>query len=203
MHADTDAPGGHLGDEVVAAEREALVVQPEHVEVPGVPDVGVDRGRLELLHLGEGLRVPLRDEPPALLQRVGTSQLGQSERSLQVGEVVLEAGVRDVVAPGAGALVAPPGVAAHAVQAPLARPVDERPAPGQHAPLPRGDVLRRVEGEAHGVPLDGLVDGAHGRPGPGRAEGVRGVLDHAAARSGGPATGPRSCRTVARRSGPG
>ena len=63
------------------------------------------------------------------------------------------------------------------MQAPEARLVDQRIGPGQHAAFAAGDVLRRVEREAHRAPIvPGGKRSDRGSPEP-RAERMRGVLD--------------------------
>ena len=69
-------------------------------------------------------------------------QLPERDARVQVGEVVLVARLDDVVAAGALALVALPGVAVEPVQAQRAHAVGERlVAQRQHAPSPAARFL--------------------------------------------------------------
>ena len=138
-------------------------------------DVGPGHRRLEGGLGGERLGVPGGDLRATLPHQVGTAELGEPERGGEVRQVGLVAGRDDFVAPRGPAPAPPPHVAVDPVQR-------QHPASlghggvgrGDHAALPGGERLRRVEREAGHRGLGG----ADRAPPVGGREGVRGVLDH-------------------------
>ena len=135
--------------------------------------LGASRRQLERV-FGRERRVVHPDHRPAALLEAGElAQLPQSQRGLDVGHVVLEAGHHDVVVPVSALVVALPGITAHAVQAHDAGAIEKRGLAREHPALGGREVLGRVEAEGHGVGAGAdetaPVAGRHG---------VRGVLDH-------------------------
>ncbi len=126
----------------------------------------------------KGLVVGARDFAASAHEVVGALELGQADRGVHVGQIVLEAHVVDFVVPRAALVVALPRVLVHPVQAGDRDFFRERViGRGDHAALGGGEIFGRVETEAGEI-----ADGAdfrhpaavHVARGTG---GVRGILD--------------------------
>ncbi len=117
----------------------------------------------KVLQLLAVLRPDMLPLPPVLLD---FRQLRQSERCCQVGHVVLETSLDDLVSAGA-ANEAAPRVGSHAMQGEHLGPLKQFGVAGNdHATIAGGDVFGRIEAEAAniahqpgGLPLAGRFDG--------------------------------------------
>ena len=148
----------------VAVGARVLGVDADDVEVERVAVARVARERRDPRQVGHGGVVGLDVAAADLGMRVDLVQLAERDRGEDVGEVRLEAGGADVVERA----VAPPH------QAQLPHLVGERVVVGRdRAALARGDVLRRVEGEARRA-----RDRADPPAAVARLDGVGRVLDH-------------------------
>ena len=180
-----EAARGH-----VAARR----VEPQRVQVPRVPGaVAVAAGPACARPRGPRTRrrTPPRS-PGGCAGSPRARQLVQTERGLQVGHVVLEAGVDDLVAPGAVGRCSASRRPGHAVQA-QRRGCARAPASssrGQHAALAGGDVLGRVEAERRERARASRSCGRGSTP----RQRMGGVLDHRQAVRARRARGSRPCR---------
>src|SRR5579864_4568876 len=112
-------------DELIAPEAQPLGVQAQHVEMPRVLGVGALSGRLEFVEWRESGVVALSDLAAPRLKLAELAELAESDRRGEVRHVVLEARPIDFIGPCTVSVVPLPGVAAHPVQAPRARHLDE------------------------------------------------------------------------------
>src|SRR5262245_48303144 len=148
VDAGADAGRGEPMNDLVAADAQLLFAYAHDEQVPGMLDVRPAGRQLDRRDVRERGAVLRHDAPPLSLHGGQALELDQPERRVEVGHVVLEAGITDVVTPGAVLAVALPRVAVHAVQAPRRDALAERGvARGHHAAFPSGQVLRGVEAE--------------------------------------------------------
>src|SRR6266850_435925 len=151
----------------VPALADRLGLQEDRIEMPPV-----DRSRLDgrRPHHRQGLERLVVARPNGLAPRRVTfeaSELMDTERGLQIGHVVLEAGDADVVMLVALVGKTPPGVHAQPVECIHLDLLGELDVGGgDHAAFGSGDVLGRVEAEARQVPngsdLAAVVRGFYG-----------------------------------------
>ncbi len=127
---------------LVARAAGPLGVDADDVEVVRVGVALVARERLDAVELGDRLVVGRELAPPDLAVLLQLVELDERDRGQHVGEVRLVAGDDDVVERAVPA--------AHEPQV-LDRLGDPRVVRRDQAPLARGEVLRRVEGEARDV----------------------------------------------------
>src|SRR3990172_8550372 len=123
VHARADTRFRKTHDDFVPINSQLLWANPHDEEMPGVLDLRPARWELDLVHPRQGSAVALHERPPFRLQRRHAFQLDESQGSVHVRHVVLEARVRNVVPPRPRGRVALPGISGHAVQAPAAQPI--------------------------------------------------------------------------------
>src|SRR5688572_24696624 len=117
MHRGGDAFAPQPFDELIAADRQRRQVELQDVEMPGVqPETRVAWHQTGV-KIGEAVAVRPRDVLTALLEFRHAWKLRQSQRRRDVGEVVLESEVGDLVIPVTAGGVAIPCVSAQPVQA--------------------------------------------------------------------------------------
>src|SRR5258708_32969004 len=115
--------------------------------MPCMLDVRALGGSFQRVLVGEGRGVDADHRATPLLEVGELAQLPQPEGRLDVRHVVLEAGHDDLVEPAPGAIVAAPGIAAHAVQTHGPRALEEPRIAGEHAAPGRREVLGGVDAE--------------------------------------------------------
>src|SRR6266566_7637549 len=116
MHAGADSFAPQLLDKSLAVNLEQGEIEPEDVEVPGVPEAGPVRRKLHLLHPSQRLVVDLGVTSASLDERIQLAQLVNPHRRLNVSQVVFEPRVHDFVIPATALRVTAPRVAIHALE---------------------------------------------------------------------------------------
>ncbi len=173
MYARPDIPRFKLLDEARPVDLQAVKVEAEHVQVPGVIHASALHRRLQRLNLRERRLILRHNLPPPRLHCLKPLKLHQPDSRLNVRHVVLEARRNNLVVPRAFRAVALPGIAVHAVQGEHPRPLDALRRAGQHAAFAGGEVFRGVEAKCREV-----ANRAHLLPPVGGGQGMSGILDH-------------------------
>src|SRR5215470_7841442 len=152
MNRGADAAVLEFFDDAIAADGEKVVIHLNDVEMPSVLNVIRDNRGEEALERIEFARVAIcqGDAEPAHV--LSLFELDETDRGLQVREIVFIADVLNVVAPCAFGGVALPRVTADTMHGKNAHAIGKRVVlRGNHAAFACGDGFRGVEGETGDV----------------------------------------------------
>ena len=166
VDANADLQRAQAGEHLVAPDGRSRVVDLTREEVPGVARPlrrtrrQVEGEIFQQLFVARPERLAT---PPAFLDAL---ELVDADRCGELGQVVLEAGLEDLVVREPVVARAAPGIRAHAVQREPPQPVGEpRVARDQQSAVRGRDALRDVEAEAAEVaertavpPIDGRLE---------------------------------------------
>lgn len=170
-----DATFGEPPDDVVAGHGGASIVDADHEDVPGVAVGFVPGGEGEEGLVAQVGDVAHGDAGAGFGEAIEFGELAAAEGGGEVGEVVFEAELDDVVTPAPTGVVPVPGVFGHAVEGEDADAVGEGFVEGgEGSAFAGGDVFGGVEAEGGGV-----ADGADGAAPVGGTDGVGSIFEHA------------------------
>src|SRR4051812_24372239 len=120
-----DIPGGQLLQKSIPVYTKRPGTEPQGVQMPGVVDLCPFNRSLQSFHSVKGKIVGRHDLASAGLEALELPELGQAHGSLDVGHVVLEAGLLDLIEPATTGTIALPRISTHTVQREYPSPCDQ------------------------------------------------------------------------------
>src|SRR5690242_1706359 len=175
MHAGVHTAGLQFLHKLVPAKSQPFFVHPENVEMPRAGAIQKNGRNFQAGIVSKGTVVTIGDRLAPGPHGIALRELYQSDRRLQVGEIVFVAGLVHLVVPIPLAAVALPGVARDTVKPHHANAFCVLVIIGSHhATLAGGQGFRSVEAECRKV-----TDGSDRFIAVASGEGVRGIFNHA------------------------